>query len=425
VRIGIDGYNLAVPTGTGVATYGRGLAAALKAGGHRVEGVFGLDAGRDPATRETLFFDRFGRGLRVAGLGLAPAYQPWLRARAVDVPLTGLVDTRALADRWPAFDRVVTAPGLFALAHRYFATFRRFVPLRMADPPAVMHWTYPVPIELVGARNIYTLHDLVPLKLPFATLTAKRTYHALVAGCIARGRRICTVSETSRTAIVGAFGLDPAQVVNCYQAVPPSPLAEPADGPALHQMLGLAPGGYFLFFGAIEPKKNVGRLVEAHLSRATDTPLVIVGSPGWQGAGETRLLRADPDLGQAHAGRLAARVIRLDHLPRDLLARLVRNARAVTFPSIAEGFGLPIAEAMAAGTPVLTARGGATEEVAGGAALLVDPFDVGDIARGLAALDEDAALRARLTAAGLERAGHFSPERFLKRLERMYADVLA
>ena len=425
MRIGIDGYNLAMPNGTGVATYGITLARTLKAGGMEVEGVFGLDAGRDPALRETLFFDRFGRGGPVKGAALAPAYWPWLRLGAADVPLTDRVDRRALADRLPAFDRIVSARRLFALAHRHFATFRRFVPLAMTNPPEIMHWTYPVPIELVGARNIYTLHDLVPLKLPYTTLTAKRTYRALVKACVRRAAHVCTISEASRADILREFGASGDRVTNCYQtAIPPDGSDPAGDAAALERMFGLSRRGFFLFFGAIEPKKNVGRLIEAHLARATDTPLVIVGGKGWQGDGELRLLRPDPSMGQDHARALAARVILLDHLPRSILVRLIRSAKAVVFPSIAEGFGLPVLEAMQLGTPVLTSRGGALEEVAGDAGLLVDPFDVRAITAGLAALDKDAALRDRLAEAGPRRAARFSQAVYLERLEQLYARVM-
>jgi glycosyltransferase involved in cell wall biosynthesis len=426
MRIGIDGYNLALPHGTGVATYGFTLAETLAAGGHAPEGLFGVDAGPAPDLAETLFFDRLGREAKAEGRALLPAYRPRLTVRASVVPLTPRVDRRPLAHRWPPFVRLATAPRLFALAHRHFATFRRFVPVRMPDPPPIMHWTYPVPVTLVGSRNIYTLHDLVPLKLPYTTLTAKRTYRALVERCLAQGAQTCTVSDASRDDIVAEFGTDPARITTCWQAAPPGdalPASPAEDAAAIAGTLGLRPQGYFLFFGAVEPKKNVGRLLEAHLSRNTATPLVLVGGKGWQSENELVLLRPDPALG--HDAALRARVIRLEHLPRLLLTRLIRCAKAVTFPSIAEGFGLPVLEAMALGTPVLTSKGGALEEVAGDAALLVDPLDVRDIATGLARLDDEPALRARLSAAGPVRAERFSQARFADRLAGLYAQALA
>ena len=174
--IGIDGYNLAMPRGTGIATYGLNLARTLQAAGHGVTGVFGLRVGQDAALRETLFYDRVGqpdtarllfggRWHRRAAM-LRATLDRGLSPLALDVPLTGRVDKAAFTERLPAFDRLVSSPGLFPLAQRYFSATGRFLPLRMEDPPEIMHWTYPVPVRLEGARNIYTIHDLVPLRLP-------------------------------------------------------------------------------------------------------------------------------------------------------------------------------------------------------------------------------------------------------------------
>ena len=127
----------------------------------------------------------------------------------------------------------------------------------------------------------------------------------------------------------------------------------------------------------------------------------------------------------AHGRRVAERIIRLDHLPRALLLKLVRGARAVTFPSIYEGFGLPVLDAMQLGTPVLTADASSLPEVAGDAALHIDPYDTAAIAAGLRALDGDATLRARLSAAGPVRARAFSEGAYLARLEQLYRGVLA
>jgi glycosyltransferase involved in cell wall biosynthesis len=438
LRIGIDGYNLALRHGTGIATYGRALARTLKSAGHRIEGVFGLDVGKDPALREVLFFDMLDRVepaktrrqfvARRARL-LRDALKPFLSLRSLEVPVTGRVETTAFADRLPPFDRLTSAAHLFAIAHLHFRHYGRFVPLRMDDPPDIMHWTYPLPIELVGSRNIYTLHDLVPLRLPYTTLDAKASYRALTKACMERGAHICTVSEASRRDIVAEFGIDPARVTNSYQAspLPPAALAHsPAEDAAMIEgIFGLPPQGYFLFFGAIEPKKNLGRLIEGYLSLQTETPLVIVGARAWRSDEELRLLREDEGGESAHRQALARRIIRLDYMPRPLLLRLIRGARALVFPSLYEGFGLPVLEAMQLGTPILTSNTSALPEVAGEAAVLVDPYDPLAIASGLRALDSDPALRARLSQAGPEQAARFSEAHYRTRLDEIYARVMA
>jgi glycosyltransferase involved in cell wall biosynthesis len=285
-----------------------------------------------------------------------------------------------------------------------------------------MHWTYPVPVEVEGALNIYTLHDLVPLKLPYTTLDVKRSYAAVVNACVKRAAHICTVSEASRRDVIEQLGVDPDRITNTYQCSPlqPSAAALPAEEDArmVEGILGLKPQGYFLFFGAIEPKKNVSRLIEAYLSIQTETPLVIVGPGGWQSEDELRLLSGNSSSG-------VQRIMRLDYLPRELLTRLIRSARAVAFPSLYEGFGLPVLEAMQLGTPVLTSHGGSLPEVVGDGALVVDPYDVAAIAQGLRALDGDEGLRVRLGKAGLAQSERFSEASYIRRLDTMYARVVS
>jgi glycosyltransferase involved in cell wall biosynthesis len=431
--IGIDGYNLALPNGTGVATYGHVLTDVLRGAGHRVTGVFGVDAGRDSDTRELLFYDRMGNVPPTPALRrtrrrriLRAALRPFHIRALDDVPQTGRIETTNLAEQLPVFDRLTTFPDLFDVAHRHFALYGRFLRLHMDQPPQIMHWTYPLPIRLEGAANIYTLHDLVPLRLPYATLDAKRAYRRLLAACAAEAAQLCTVSEASRADIIAEFDLDPARVTNCYQA---SPLAVPDNDPdddarIVENIFGLSHRGYFLHFGAIEPKKNIGRLLEAYLATGVDAPLVLTGGRGWQAEGELRLLVPDDEADTVHGRRMAERVRRLEHLPRTLLARLIRGARAVLFPSIHEGFGLPVLEAMQLGTPVLTSAVGAPAEIAGDAALLVDPYDVAAIAAGICALDSDAALRDRMAAAGIAAAARFSAPAYRARLEQMYARAL-
>jgi len=431
--VGIDGYNLALPNGTGVATYGYVLAEALRAGGHRVTGLFGVDAGRDADMREVLFYDRLGhvpptpklrrkRSRRI----LRGALRPFHAWRADDVPQSGRIETANLAERLPAFDRLATTTNLFEIAHRHFAIYGRFLRLRMENPPAIMHWTYPLPITLEGAANIYTFHDLVPLRLPYTTLDAKRAYRDLLAACVRQAAHLCTVSEMSRADILAEFGLDPARITNCYQASPLAvPESDPRDDAAIvENIFGLPHRGYFLHFGAIEPKKNIGRLLEAYLATGVSAPLVLTGGRGWQAQEELRLLVPEEEADTAHGRRMAERVRRLEHLPRPLLTRLIRGARAVLFPSIHEGFGLPVLEAMQLGTPVLTSAAGAPAEIAGDAALLVDPYDVAAIGAGIRALDADAGLRERMAAAGPAAAARFSPQAYRARLEAMYAGIV-
>lgn len=425
--IGIDGYNLAMPRGTGIATYGLNLARTLQAAGHEAVGVFGLQVGQDMPLRETLFYDRIGqietgrivfggRWHRRAAMARATIDRR-LSPLALEVPLTNRVDKAAFAEQLPTFDRLVSSAGLFPLAQRFFSSTGRFLPLRMECPPEIMHWTYPVPVRLEGARNIYTVHDLVPLRLPYTTLTDKPRFARLLHGCMAEGDHICTVSEFSRNDIIDQCDVDPTRITNTYQSsFLPHEITAESRADSVRQVkgvFGLPDRGFFLFFGALEPKKNVGRLIEAYLGLGTATPLVLVGARAWLSEGEMGLLPADDP-----------RIVRLDYLGRNALLRLIRAARAVLFPSIFEGFGLPVLEAMSLGTPVLTSNGSSLPEVADDAAVLVDPYSTAAIAAGIARLDSDTALRDQLEAAGPIQAERFSQAAYLARLEAMYTTVI-
>ena len=158
-----------------------------------------------------------------------------------------------------------------------------------------------------------------------------------------------------------------------------------------------AAGDYVLAVGTLEPRKNLGRAVEA--AKLANVELRVVGAPGWGGVEVP-----------GWAGRV----------DDEELAALYRGARCLVFPSLYEGFGLPVIEAMACGTPVVTSRGGATEEVAGGAAVLVDALDPEAIAAGIA---EAEARRDELRRLGLERAKAFTWSHSADLLESLWREL--
>lgn len=169
---------------------------------------------------------------------------------------------------------------------------------------------------------------------------------------------------------------------------------------------GLVPRGYFLCVGTLEPRKNLSLALRAHgqLPAAVRQrfPLMIVGMPGW----ESRSL--DYELRQA----LASGTVRLlCYLPDERVAELMSGARALVFPSIYEGFGLPVLEAMASGTPVLLTRLSAMPEVAGEAGSYIDPDDANGLSDMLVRMTEDTVYWECCREAGLRRAEQFSWKR--------------
>jgi glycosyltransferase involved in cell wall biosynthesis len=303
----------------------------------------------------------------------------------------------------PAEPEELRGTHIFRAAQVRFGLSRGLLQVRTDLPAGIMHWTYPVPIRMAGWTNIYTVHDVIPLDHPELGRVDSRRLRAMLTRIVASGDRIVTVSEHARGRIIDQLGIAPDRVTNCYQAVVPE-AAGAGDLPR-----GLRAQGYFLYCGMDEPRKNLARLQAAHRASGTRLPLVLVG----------------PEGASARPGAGSAGVIRLPYQPRDRLAALQQGARAMLFPSLAEGFGLPLVEAMAFGTPVLTAAGGALQEVAGGAALLVDAQDEGAIARGIARLASDDTLCRQLGAAGLQRARRFGRARFAARLRAVYARAIA
>lgn len=433
LRVGIDGFNLALPHGTGVATYARTLAEAMRGLGRRIDLVYGLTVNPNstPNQRETLFYAALAEG---HSGGEAPErVTPWGRLRRnflnpapcdlIEIPLSGRVVRRGVATRVPDCDRLFTFSRLFYVGRRYLQRYGRLMPVRMAEPPAIMHWTYPVPVRLLGARNVYTIHDLVPLRLPYLSLEDKSYHERLLRACISSGDHVLTVSESSRSDILTYLEVPAEKVTTIHQAVTGLPglaAVEEADRRRLRALFDLEPQGYFLFYGATEPKKNVGRLIEGYFGASIDTPLVIAGPTAWLAEGELRLL------GRGNGTTLtrSERVRRVDYLTREHLGILLRGARGLVFPSIYEGFGLPPVEAMQAGVPVIAGDAGALPEILGDAGLLVDPYDPTAIGEAMTRIDVDPDLRAELISKGRRRAAAFALEPYQKALARFHAELM-
>lgn len=440
--IALDAYNLALDQGTGVATYARNLSHRLAALGAEVGVLYGQNVPKaeDPLLREVTFFDPRGpalQGLARLSRDIRNVLRLGAGVRALEVPVAGRVVRTGLESRLPHFDRIWTVPELFRAATLAHGALKRFGAVRLPARPAVMHWTYPLPLTVPGVPNICTIHDLVPLRLPFATLDNKRRHVRMLRRIAAEAAHIVTVSEHARRDIIELLGVPEERITNTYQAVDiPETFArkpEPIARAEVKGAFGLDWQEYFLFFGAIEPKKNIARLIEAHLGSGVGRPLVICGRQAWNAHRELALLYEDEQRTMLPKGpiegvqglrrKLRERVILLDYAPFRLLVSLVRGARALLFPSLYEGFGLPVLEAMHLGTPVMTSDVASLPEVAGDAALLVDPYDTRAMAEAIAALDSRAELRAELAARGPRRAALFDNAAYERRLAALYAKL--
>jgi glycosyltransferase involved in cell wall biosynthesis len=223
---------------------------------------------------------------------------------------------------------------------------------------------------------VVTVHDLAVFRHPEAFNRWTRTYSPrLVPRVLGAARRIIAVSDFTRRELVELLRVPDEKI----RVVPNGVDDEfKPDG-------ARADGDYVLTVGTLEPRKNLQRLVEA--TRRSDVELRVVGAPGW---------------GNVEVGGNGVRWVgEVDDIE---LARLYRGAACVAYPSLYEGFGIPVLEAMACGAPVVTSRGTAMEEVADGAAVLVDARDPAEIAAGI---ERASAERESLVARGLERARAF------------------
>jgi glycosyltransferase involved in cell wall biosynthesis len=429
----IDGFNLSLERGTGVATYARNLSFALRNIGCEVGVLYGGAFGRndDALLKEVSFFDQqveyVGRLQRMWRSGRAIFRSP--RNQAFEVPITGSVITDGFRSRLPHYDSIWNANQLFVKSSAQHEAFGIHGRVRLPRRPDIVHWTYPLPLRVPGACNIYTLHDLVPLRLPYTTLDRKRSYLRLMRWIAKTADHIVTVSEASRNDIIELLKVPPQRVTNTYQSVdfPAQLLTEDESTLAarLDGMFGLRHRGYFLFFGSIEPKKNIGRMIEAYLSSDVVTPLVIVGARAWKSDAELQLLggRAPTDVDRLLRSA-QRRIVQLEYASFSGLVGLIRGAKAVVFPSLYEGFGLPVLEAMMLHTPVLSSTTGSIPEVAGDAALLVNPYDTAAICKGFQLLDEDDSVRLRLVQAGKKRVSCFSRENYERALSQLYVEIL-
>jgi glycosyltransferase involved in cell wall biosynthesis len=428
-RIYFDGLNLSLEHGTGIATYTRVLANVVRELDYEVGIVYSSPQrpAKNPLLREIGFFDSREAAPvpypKEIWNAVADQFRVPLGVEPSAVNLTGTVITDQFHGRLPLHDHLFVARNLFANARRYFSWSGRFVDLMFDSAPDILHCTYQLPLRSKRSCNIYTIHDLVPLRLPFTTLDNKRQTYKLLRKIAAEADHIVTVSENSKRDIVQLLGIPEERVTNTYEAVDfPRELVERSEdlvAAQLRSSYGLEMQDYLLFYGALEPKKNVARLIDAYMLSAVDIPLVITGAVGWGNKTEAKRLQEIRTEGAAGLNG-SRRIYHFEYVSLPMLVTLIRGARAVIFPSLYEGFGLPVLEAMLLGTPVVTSRASSLPEIAGDAALYVNPYDIDEIAEAIKTITADADLRAELVRRGHIQAELFSVARYRERLAAMY-----
>lgn len=255
--------------------------------------------------------------------------------------------------------------------------------------------------------SLVTLHDLSIYRYPqWHPKTRIERALASIPQSVERANLVLTDSLATRLEVMEHFKLGPEKVVAIPLGVDDlfHPYSAEETAPVLQQ-IGLQPNGYSFFVSTIEPRKNLGNLLAAYRALPVEIrqcwPLVLAGGAGWQ---------SDDIHDEIAKGQSEGWLKYLGFIDQHWLPLLYAGCRLFTYPSWYEGFGLPIAEAMASGVPVLTSNCSSMPEVAGGAAMLVEPGDVDSIREGLQKALQDEDWRATAIARGLQRAAELSWE---------------
>jgi glycosyltransferase involved in cell wall biosynthesis len=300
-----------------------------------------------------------------------------------------------------------------------------YLPLRLRARRAHVYHGPAVflPHVKLGFRTVVTIHDLVSFLFPETVPRKYSLYMRLMTRlAVHSADRIIAVSRATKDDLERTLGVAPDRIAVIHEAVGPEFAGPhpPAAVAAAVARYGLRPP-YVLFVGNLEPRKNLSRLIEAFAELRRRAPagnhrlqLALVGTRAWLHGGIERAV-------EAHG--LGDDVVLTGYVPREDLPCLYAGAACFAFPSLYEGFGLPVLEAMAAGAPVVASRAGSVPEVAGDAALLVDARVPGELADALEAVLTDAVLRERLIARGRLRAGAFRWETVARRTLAVYEAV--
>jgi glycosyltransferase involved in cell wall biosynthesis len=268
--------------------------------------------------------------------------------------------------------------------------------------PDAFHCQYVKP-PFVHCPTVVTIHDISHEHFPqhFHPLYAFRQ-RELVRGAARRAEHILTVSEFAALDIKQTYGVARDRITVAYQA--PAEIFCPREKRESQQRLGARYGiepPFLLYIGRLNPRKNLLRLVEAYAAarrRGVTANLVLAGPQDWQ----SKELFA-----RINALRIEANVLTPGYVPHSDLPLFLCASEAFIFPSLFEGFGLPVVESMACGVPVITSRGSSLEEIAGDGALLIDPNSVESISSAIVRLLGDSALRDDLATRGLRRSAQF------------------
>lgn len=275
---------------------------------------------------------------------------------------------------------------------------------------------------LSRSAQVTTIHDCAYDRFPeeFPSHKAKTYYKFMFPMALQKSKRIIAVSESTKRDLIELYKISPEKISVIYEGVDSRFFQEGSDGEenVLKNKLNIS-GDFALYVGLTRPRKNLERLLRAFAkllpSLRDNVKLVLAGKVDIRFLDVKRL---------AEQLNIDDFIVQLGFVPEDQLLTLYRAATFLVLPSLYEGFGLPVLEAMAAGTPVITSNVSSLPEVAGNAALLVDPYNVDEIAEAMYKLFTDTSLREELRRKGRERAQKFSWRKCAEETLKVYEEVL-
>lgn len=280
----------------------------------------------------------------------------------------------------------------------------------------VLHVQFTLPPSL-RSRSVVTVHDLCYEHFPqFFRPSVRALMKTLVPWSCRRADHVITVSESSKRDLVELYGIQPSRITVTYPGA--GSQFRPMDRDEARTIIRTTYGvgdDFIVYVGNLEPRKNLRRLLDAFFllkeQNKITHKLLIVGQASWL---------AKDIIAAAGRGNLSKEVVFTGYVPAEDLPRFYSAATAMVYPSLFEGFGLPVVEAMACGTPVITSFGSSLEEIAGDAALLVDPYSTSAIASAIEKVANDPHLQRSLREAGLKRSGMFSFRRMAEQTCQVY-----
>lgn len=431
MKILVDAYNLYEKNGTGIARYTKELCKILNFLKFEVFLQFGLhDIKKDHLAKEILF----------QKLSIETDILKNNNRKTIEKKIKNIIklfnnitffekniyidinknDKFIFDERLRYVDGVFNDSGLHVKSSIKFYLFKNFLQIKNTNKKIdIYHKPYPFPCFLKKTKNITTIHDIIPLKIPYATSSNLNKYYDLLSESIKKSDKIITISEASKNDIIEYFKIkDEDKISVIYQSSQIDDLYTNKSVEEIQRYIskyGLIYKKYIVFYGAIEPKKNVARIISATLQSKCEYPLIIIGKDGWLYNDVSNLLQ---NLKNDH------RIIRAPFLPDEYLYMIISGAAACIFPSLYEGFGLPILESMQLGCAVITSNVSSLPEIGGDAVHYVDPYSISSISEGIDKVCENDNYRIMLEERGRVRAKLFSFNNYANKLKSIYENVV-